>query len=175
MALKQMNNEMKSFINEATFIGERCRKKFLKLVDKHFFVELPKESFLHTDIILKENGNIVMREEEYETSCKVQKKEELEERYNNFKQEVEILLKKNEVDFDTSRRNKDVLNLFLVTIYTIIFAVVSIFVLRQILAGNIYSSIWFIFIIIYNFIPRVGEHLRNRYILAYRFLKRLFK
>ena len=133
MTLKQMNNEMKSFINEATFIGERCRKKYLKLVDKHFFVELPKESFLHTDIILKENGNIVMREEEYETSCKVQKKEELEERYNNFKQEVEILLKKNEVDFDTSRRNKDVLNLFLVTIYTIIFAVVSIFVLRQIL------------------------------------------
>ena len=34
MTLKQMNNEMKSFINEATFIGERCRKKFLKLVDK---------------------------------------------------------------------------------------------------------------------------------------------
>ena len=60
MTLKQMNNEMKSFINEATFIGERCRKKFLKLVDKHFFVELPKESFLHTDIILKENGNIVI-------------------------------------------------------------------------------------------------------------------
>ena len=74
MTLKQMNNEMKSFINEATFIGERCRQKFLQLVATHFFVELPKESFLHTDIILKENGNIVMREEEYETSSKVQKK-----------------------------------------------------------------------------------------------------
>ena len=55
MTLKQMNNEMKSFINEATFIGERCRKKFLKLVDKHFFVELPKESF---PIVVNSGGKI---------------------------------------------------------------------------------------------------------------------
>ena len=34
MNLKQINNQMKSYINEASFIGNKCRNKLIELVNK---------------------------------------------------------------------------------------------------------------------------------------------
>ena len=59
MNLKQINNQMKSYINEASFIGNKCRNKLIELVNKNFLVKIPKENFLNIDITIPENGNII--------------------------------------------------------------------------------------------------------------------
>ena len=79
--IQSINNELKSYINEAIGISNKCKNKLLRLVEKNFYVELPKENYLHIDISLKENGNIIMREVEYQTKEEPSNYEELLKRY----------------------------------------------------------------------------------------------
>ena len=97
-SLKEMNNEIKVYINEAKFISNNCRNKLLKLLGETFSVDLPLENFANIDAELQENGNIIMRGDEYETTEKVESLEELEEKYNIFKENADKLLKKKETN-----------------------------------------------------------------------------
>lgn len=175
MNLKQINNQMKIYINEASFIGNRCRNKLINLVNKHFLVKIPKENFLNIDITVKENGNIIYRDIEYKTEVEVTNKEELEERFEEFKEEVEVLLKKKEVNFETKRQNNEIINLLLTILITLIIILVIYFSVNELLSGDLSGFIWLIVMIIYYIIPSLGANLRNRYKQAYKFIKRLFK
>ena len=63
--LRKINNELKSFINEATFVSNKCRNKLLKMLGETFDVELPLENFAKIDASITEEGNIIMRGDEY--------------------------------------------------------------------------------------------------------------
>ena len=145
--------------------------QLIKLVSKHFKVDLPVENYLRIDIEILENGNIKMKDEEYITEEKVSSQEELYERYNNFKEEVSELLKKKEVNFDTKRKKNDILNLILTILITICLIIVTIYSIKQLLYGNILGFIWIVLVIV----PIITEKVRNRYINAWRFIKSLFK
>ena len=90
--IKEMNNEMKRNVNEASGISTKCKRNLIKLVEKHFNVVLPKEDYLNVDIEVLKNGNIKMRGEEYETSSPISNIEELQSRFETFQEEVDILL-----------------------------------------------------------------------------------
>lgn len=175
MNLKQINNQMKSYINEASFIGNRCRNKLIELVNKHFLVKIPKENFLNIDITVKENGNIIYRDTEYQTEEKVTNEGQLQERFAKFKEDVEVLLKKKEVNFETKRQNNEIINLLVTILITLVIILVIYFSVNELLSGNLTGFIWLIIMIIYYIIPSLGTNLRNRYKQAYRFIKRLFK
>lgn len=175
MNLKQINNQMKSYINEASFIGNKCRNKLIELVNKNFLVKIPKENFLNIDITIKENGNIIYRDTEYKTEVEVTTEEQLQERYESFKEEVEILLKKKEVNFKTKRQNNEIVNLLVTILITLIIILVIYFSIKELLSGNLIGFIWIIIMIIYYIIPSLGSNLKNRYKQAYKFIKRLFK
>ena len=77
MSLRKINNELKSYVNEASFVGNKCRNKLLKMLGETFDVELPLENFAKIDAELTEEGNIIMRGDEYKTSSPVKTEEEL--------------------------------------------------------------------------------------------------
>ena len=76
-SINSINNEIKGYINEASFISDSCKTKLIKLIAKHFQVDLPIENYLRIDITIKENGNVIMKDEEYKTDNPVKNKEEL--------------------------------------------------------------------------------------------------
>ena len=89
--LRKINNELKSYVNEAHFISIKIRNKLIKLLGQTFSVELPLENFANVDVQLEKNGNIIMRGDRYKTSNKIESFEELENKYEELK-EREVLL-----------------------------------------------------------------------------------
>ena len=170
-SLNTINNELKGYINEASFISDKCKLKLIKLISKHFKVNLPTENFLRIDITIKENGNIIMKDEEYETENKVTTKEELFERYDAFKEEVLILLKKKEVNFDSKRKKNDILNLLMTIVLTLCLIAITIYSVRELFLGDILGFLWIILVAV----PILTEKVRNRYLEAWRFIKSLLK
>lgn len=170
-SLQEMNNKIKIDINEASGISNKCRRKLLNLVEKHFHVELPKEDYLNIDIELLENGNIKMRDVEYETSLKTNRKEELTSRFEEFQKEVDQLLNKNETNFDTMKKNSERNNLIAVFFITFVIVVIGLNAIRELLFGNILGVLWIIILIGTYILPRTGNSIRNRYIRASKYLK----
>lgn len=173
--IQSINNELKSYINEAIGISNKCKNKLLKLVEKYFYVELPKENYLHIDISLKENGNIIMREVEYQTKEEPSNYEELLKRYELFQNDVEKLLENNSTDFDAKRRNNEISNLLIVTLVFLIALLIGIYSIQTLLRGDLFGFFWIVIIIGYYILPASGNRLRNRIERAKRFIKSIIE
>lgn len=171
MTIKSINNEIKGYINEASFISNRTRDKVIKLISKHFYVELPIENYLRIDISIKENGNVIMKDDEYKTTNPIKDEKELFERYNNFKEEVTNLLSKKEVNLDTLRKKNDITNLILTILLTIAIIIIILFSINRLLIGDFIGGLWILIVIL----PLLTERVRNRYKMAYRFIKSICK
>jgi hypothetical protein len=137
--LKSMNNSLKGYINEATGISSKCKLKLIKLVEKHFFVDLPNENFLNIDIVIQENGNIKMRDVEYKTTSPINDKEEIENRFIEFEKEVKLLLDKNAINLETLTIKKERNNLIWIIFITFAIVVISFHAIRMFLAGKYFS------------------------------------
>jgi len=171
MTIKTMNNEIKGYINEANFISKGTRNKLIKLISKYFYVDLPIENYLRVDITIKENGNVVMKDEEYKTTNPIKDEKELYERYNNFKEEVTSLLDKKEVNIDTIRRKNDITNLILTIVLTIAIIIIILFSIHRLLLGDYIGGLWILIVIL----PLLTDKVRNRYKMAIRFIKSICK
>lgn len=171
MTIKNMNNEIKGYMNEASFISNKTRDKVIKLISKHFYVDLPIENYLRVDISIKENGNVVMKDEEYKTTSPVKEEKELFERYNNFKEEVTNLLEKKEVNLDTLRKKNDITNLILTVLLTIAIVIITLFSIHRLLIGDFIGGLWILIVIL----PFLTDKVRNRYKMAIRFIKSICK
>lgn len=171
MSLRKINNELKSYVNEASFVGNKCRNKLLKMLGETFDVELPLENFAKIDAELTEEGNIIMRGDEYKTSSPVKTEEELEEKYNIFKEKAEILLKKKEVNYYTKNNINNTLNIFIVIALSIIYVIVLILAIREVLSLNLFTASILFAILSSSLIPNI----KARFEQAKNFLKRKFK
>ena len=173
--LKEMNNKIKSYINEANGISSKCKSKLIKLVEKHFFVDLPNEDYLNIDITILKNGNVIMRDIEYKTTEVLKSEDELEERFATFKEDVENLLNKNGTDFETMKKNSERNNLIIVIFLTFAIIIIALNALRQIIIGNLFGVLWFVVMIGYYVIPATGNNVRNRYTRAIKYVKSKFR
>ena len=169
--LRTINNEIKGYINEASFISDKCKIKLIKLIGENFKVDLPIENYLRVDITIKENGNIEMKGEEYKTKEPIKNKEELFERYTNFKEDALVLLKNKEINFESKRKKNDIINLLFTLILTLCLIIIAIYSVLQLLSGNLFGFLWMVLVAA----PIITEKVRNRYIDAWRFIKSLFK
>ena len=105
--IKEINKKMKTYLNESKSISTKCRNKLIKLIEKYFYVELPKDNYLNIDINVLENGNIIMREEEYKTYKSITSSTDLVNRFTEFQKEVEVLLNKNETNFQSKQQKNE--------------------------------------------------------------------
>lgn len=172
MSLEKMNKQMKIDINEASSISSKCKLKLVKLVEKHFMVDLPDENYLNIDIEILEHGNIKMRDVEYKTSDPVVDTE-LEKRFELFQQEVSELIDKHEVSFDTLTARKERNNLIWIILITLAIGIIAFNSIRMLFQGDFFGVLWIVLIVGYYIIPATGNSIRNRYKSAYRYLKSL--
>ena len=169
--LKEINNEIKGYINEAKFISNSCRNKLLKLLGKTFSVELPLENFANIDAELTENGNIIMRGDEYESTAKVKSFEELEEKYNNFKEQADKLLKKKEKVFHQGKDINNILNIFIVIILSIGYLIVALLAIKSIFSLNLFTASILVALLSSYLLPNI----KDRFEQAKNYLKRKLK
>ena len=174
ISISKMNRDLKIYINEASGISDKCRNKLINLVEKYFYVDLPNDNFLNIDITIKENGNVTMRDEEYKTSKKLTSSDELVNRYIEFQKDVEVLLKKNETNFDVKKRNNEIYNLLIVILIILFSLLIILFGIRRLLYGDYFGVIWLLFVIVYYVIPANGNRMRNRFIRAKKYLIKKF-
>lgn len=171
--LKNINKELKRFINEASGISPKCRKKLIKLIEKHFFVTLPKEDYKILDISIMENSNIVMRDVEYKTTKELANDKELLERYDLFSKEVEQLLDTNATNFDDLKNKNGLKNLFIVTLTFSLSLIIITYVINQIMIGNYERLIFLGILVAYYGIPTSGTRFRERLNSAKKYLESL--
>ena len=167
----EINNELKVYVNEANFISDKVMKKLLKLVSKYFYVNLPIDDFFKIDIEIMENGNVKMKGEEYESTNKASNFDEIVDRYNYLKKELNYLLNKKEINFDQKRIKNDRINFLVVLLFSLILIGIIYYSITQILHGNILGIVWMTSILI----PIITPKIRDRYNGAIRYLKHIFK
>lgn len=172
-SLKEINNEIKGYINEAKFISNSCRNKLLKLLGETFSVDLPLENFANIDAQLTENGNIIMRGDEYESTTMVKSHQELEAKYNEFKEKADKLLKKKEINYYTKQDHNNILNLLIIAVIIIVFILLAIHTIKSFIIGNYIHCIWLFMFVSSWLIPSLG--IKNRFEQAKNYLKRKFK
>ena len=172
--LDTINNEIKSVINESKFISIKLRNKIIKMLGSEFDIELPLENYENIDISITEDGNIIMRDEEYKTEKDISSSSDLVNRYEEFQKDIEVLLKKNETNFDTKKRNNEISNLLIILLVFIISVILLIVGINRLLMGDLFGVIWLIFIISYYIIPASGNRMRNRLIRAKKYLTKKF-
>lgn len=170
-SLKEMNNEIKVYINEAKFISNNCRNKLLKLLGETFSVDLPLENFANIDAELQENGNIIMRGDEYETTEKVESLEELEEKYNIFKEKADKLLKKKEKNFHQKKDVDNALNIIIVIVLSVIYLIVLLLAIRAIVSLNLFTAS----ILVALLSSYLHPNIKDRFEQAKNYLRRKFK
>lgn len=172
--LKSINNELKAFINEASGISPKCKRKLVSLIEKYFSVDLPNEDFQILNIEILEQGNILMRDVEYKTE-KPLTEEELYETFQKFKEDIERILDTNATNFDTMRKKGELSNLLIVVLILSVALIVCIYSVRELINGDLYGFIWIVIMIAYYVVPASGERFRERLIKAKKYLISLFK
>ena len=169
--LRQMNKELKGYINEASFISNKCRNKLLKMLGESFSVELPLDNFANIDASITEEGNIIMRGDEYISSSPCKTADELEEKYNVFKDKAEPLLKKKEVNYHTKNQMNNVLNIIIVIPLSLLYIVVLIFAIRAIFSLQLFTASILFTILSSSLLPNI----KARFEQAKNFIKRKIK
>ena len=139
MEIKKINNEIKSYINQATFISLKCRNKLIKLLCEEFEIDIPLENYANIDVQITNEGNIVMRGDLYESPNKYTSKE-VEERYNNFKEKAEHLINKKEVNYHNKKDINNVLNIIIVIFLSLIYIIVVILFIRSLISLQLFTA-----------------------------------
>ena len=168
--LKKINNEIKSYINQANFISLKCRNKLIKILSEEFSIELPLENYANIDIQLTEEGNIIMREDLYPSPDKLTF-EEVEEKYEKFKIKAEQLINKKEVNYHNKKDISNVLNIFIVIFLSIIYIIVAILLIRSIISLQLFTASILVAILSSYLAPGI----KARFEQAKNFIKRKIK
>lgn len=172
--LNKINNELKSYINEANFISNKCRNKLISILGKEFNVDVKLDNYANVDAKILEDGSLEVRGDKYKNNQKYTL-EEINEHYENFKVQADKLLKKKD-NSRTSKKDLDnVLNLFVILGILLVFLFVIFILLNAFLSGDFYHMLWLIVFILPLFVPNLKENLIQRVQQAKNYIKRRFK
>lgn len=171
--LNEINNELKDYMNESSFISNKCRNKIIKMLGNEFDIDLPVDNYQTVDISLTDKGSIVMRGDLYEG--KELSKEEIEEKYSNFKEKADNFLKRKDISFKNKKLSSNILNLLIILLIFIIFIVLIVVGFKSLMHGDIINLLWLIIFVGCWFVPSIGENLKGRLQTAKIFIKSLFK
>lgn len=168
--LKKINTELKIYINESSFISNSCRNKIIRLLGNKFKITLPIENFKNVDLALLEDGSIVMRDEVYKQEMNLSYKEVLE-RYEEFKEEADNLLKRKSKNTFMENDKSNIVNLFIVLLISGLFIALVIYTLKSFFTGNFIQCIWLFIFLTTWLLPSI----RDRFSQAFNYIKRKMK
>ena len=168
--LRKINKDLKVIINEATFISNKCRNKIIKMLGNDFSINLPIENFKSIDVVITENGNIIMRDEEYKRDSKLTI-EEIDSIFTEFKNKTDVILKKKEINYYNMNDKNNIINVFILIIMLVLFSVLLYYAFISYINGNFFGCLW---LFVYGsswFVPGIKDRLHQ----AINFIKRKMK
>lgn len=168
--LDTINNEIKSIINESKFISIKLRNKLIKMLGNEFDINLPLENYENIDVTITDTGNIIMRDEEYKRDNSLSL-EEINKRYNRFKEQADVILKKKEINYQNINDKSNIINLLITFIFGALYIAAIIYLVRCFIYGNYFSCIWGVLILSTYLAPP----LRERFDRSINFIKRKMK
>ena len=68
--INKINNELKSYINESSFISTKCRNKLLKIFEEAFDVKLDIRNYQNVDLQINDDFTITYRDDIYKSNFK---------------------------------------------------------------------------------------------------------
>lgn len=172
--LNKINNELKSYINEANFISNKCRNKLISILGKEFNVDVKLDNYANVDAKILEDGSLEVRGDKYKNNQKYTL-EEINEHYENFKVQADKLLKKKDNNRTSKKDLDNILNLFVILGILLVFLFVIFILLNAFLSGDFYHMLWLIVFILPLFVPNLKENLIQRVQQAKNYIKRRFK
>ena len=168
--LDTINNEIKSIINESKFISPKLRNKIIKRLGNEFEIDLPLDNYENIDVSITDEGNIIMRDEEYKRNSPLSL-DEINERYNRFKEEADTILKKKEINYKNINDKNNIINILIKFLFVALYIAAIIYLIRCFIYGNYLSCIWGILILSTYLAPP----LRERFEILINFIKRKMK
>lgn len=168
--LRKINKDLKVIINEATFISNKCRNKIIKMLGNDFSINLPIENFKSIDVVITEDGNIIMRDEEYKRDSKLTI-EEIDSIFMEFKNKTDVILKKKEINYYNMNDKNNIVNVFILIIMLVLFLVLLYYAFISFINGSFFGCIW---LLVYGsswFVPGIKDRLHQ----AINFIKRKMK
>ncbi len=171
----QINKELKVFINESSFISNKCRNRLLKLFSEEFHVALDIDNYKNVDLSILEDFKILYREDTYEADPKIKDLEDLNERYQVFEEKAKKLLDKKEIDFQNKSNFKNISNLII--LFCMFFVMIGAIALGigAFLGGHYIDCIWFLVFVLPWIFPKFKSSLQERLEQAKNYIKRLLK
>ena len=168
--LRKINKDLKVIINEATFISNKCRNKIIKMLGNDFSINLPIENFKSIDVVITEDGNIIMRDEEYKRDSKLTI-EEIDSIFTEFKNKADVILKKKEINYYNMNDKNNIVNVFILIIMLVLFLALLYYAFISFINGSFFGCIW---LLVYGsswFVPGIKDRLHQ----AINFIKRKMK
>ncbi len=173
--LNEINKELKIYINESSFISNKCRNKLLKIFGEEFSINFDLDNYKNVDLSIKDDFKVLYREDLYESSEKIKDLDDLEERYARFKEKADKLLSRKEIDFKNKSNMNNISNLIVVICIIIIMIAALVFGVSALLNGNYIDCLWFLVLLSWIVSPSLKEKINNRFIQAKNYLKSLLK
>lgn len=169
--LNKINNELKSYINEANFISTKCRDKIVKLLGEEFGIVFKLDNYANVDVKILEDGSIEMRGDVYKTSCDIKSMSDIEEKYNKFKLQADAILKKKEINYYNMNDKNNIINVFILIVMIGLFLALLYYAFISFINGNFFGCIWVVAYSSSLFVPGIKERLTQ----AVNFIKRKMK
>lgn len=173
--LNKINNELKSFINESSFISMKCRNKLLKMFADEFNVVLDISTYKNVDLEVLEDFTFSYRNNIYKSDGNITNIEQFMEKYNLFKEKADSLIKRREIDFEYKSNVNNISNLIIVLCLIVAFISIIILGIIALFSGHYYDCLWFIAVVAPWLFPKFKESFTNRFIRAKNYLNRIFK
>ena len=159
----KINNELKVYINESSFISNKCRNKLLKIFAEEFTLDLDIDNYQNVDLSINEDNTFTYREDIYKSKEDIKSFEEIEERYEKFKEKADKLIKRKDIDFDGKRNLNNITNLIVVVCILLFYLIIVILSIHAFLTGKYIDCFWLVFIIVPRLFPNLRENLNNRF------------
>ena len=140
------------------------------MLGNDFSINLPIENFKSIDVVITEDGNIIMRDEEYKRDSKLNL-DEIEKIFYEFKEKADVILKKKEINYYTMNDKNNLINVFILIVMIILFLALLYYAFISFINGNFFGCIW---LIVYGsswLVPGIKDRIHQ----AINFIKRKFK
>ena len=159
----KINKELKVYINESSFISNKCRNKLLKIFSEEFSVDLDIDNYQNVDLSINEDNTFTYREDIYKSNENIKSFEEIEERYEKFKEKADKLIKRKDIDFDGKRNLNNITNLIVVICILLFYLIIILLSIHAFITGKYIDCLWLVFIIVPRLFPNLRENLDNRF------------
>ena len=173
--LNKINRELKVYINESSFISNKCRNKIIKIFGEEFNVNLDIDNYKNVDLSITDDFKISYRDDLYTSNDKIDNIDDVTLRYDRFKEKADKILKRKEIDFNNMSNAKNISNLIIVICIILGSIFVCILGISALFRGDFIDVLWLLFIIGPAIISRLRESISNRFTQARNYLKHLFK